>query len=387
MKILILTTAPTSLAVKRIKYEAEKRGHTVLIVNPMDLFLLISNIESGYDRLYYVVGGKVCRLNIKDYDAAVVRLGDQTGYGSFIVEHINKNLKVFCTNSAEGVRNASNQLRTLQVLSSNGIPTPRTVYAQNPNHIEHLINKVGGYPIVVKLLHGSGGQGVSLLRDKKTAIPVLQSLFKSRSSVIIQEYLDSGRVDFRVIVIGGTVVASFQRTAAKGNFKANLKQGGIGTPFQLDEADKQLCINATKALNLGTAGIDLIKHNGRTYVIEANANFGWGVEKITRLNIADMMVQYCEQNYQNKNVEKAQGLTFQKQLMNERMQSEALSHQIGVLNDRMKFFTEDSYIKKIYRSAKGKIVSYTDRNRNTKKIKVQYVKDIYTIILDSFQIK
>ncbi len=387
MKLLILATSKTSKAVIRIRYEAIKLGHTVLVVNPMDLFLLISNSESGYDRIYYAVGGKVCRLNIKDFDAAVVRLGDQTGYGAFIVEHINKNLRVFCTNSAEGIRNATNQLKTLQVLSSNGIPTPRTVFAQNPTHIEHLINKVGGYPIVVKLLHGSGGQGVSLLRDKKTAVPVLQSLFKSRSSVIIQEYLDSGRVDYRVIVLGGTVVASYKRTAAKGNFKANLKQGGNGTPVQLDEADKLLCINAARALNLGSAGIDLIKHDGRTYVIEANANFGWGVEKITRLNIAVMMVQYCEQNYQNKNVEKTQVLSFQKQLMNERMQNEALSQHIGVLNGHMKFFTEDSYVKKIYRSAKGKVVSYTDRNRNKKKIKVQFIKDIYTIMLDSFQIK
>lgn len=389
MKVLILATSKTSKAVIRIRYEAIKRGHTVLIVHPMDLFLLISSSESGYDRLYHVENGKVSRINIKDFSAVIVRLGEMVGNGSFLVEHLNMNLKLFSTISAEGIRTTSNQLKTLQILSSNGIATPRTVFAQNANHIEHLIEKVGGYPVICKITQGSsGGNGVSLLKDKKTAIPILQSLFKSRSSVILQEYLPSGGKDCRVLVLGqSTVIASMERSAAKNDFRANLKQHANAKPIELDEHDKQLCINAARALNIGAVGLDLIKHNGRTYVIEANANFGWNIEKITRLNIAEMMVQYCEQNYQNKNMEKAQVLSFQKQLQNELMQTEALSQHIEVLNDRLKYFTEDKYIREVYQKAKGKTVSYQDRNRNKKKVKVEYLKDVYQIILDSFEIK
>ncbi len=387
MNILILATSKTSHAVKRLRYEALKRGHKVLIVNPMDLFLLISNSESGYDRLYYVSGGKVRRLNIKDYDAVIPRIGDNTGYGAFLVAQLNENLRLFSTNSAEGIRNATNQLKTLQVLSSNGIPTPRTVFAQNPAHIDYLIEKVGGYPIICKLTHGSGGSGVSLLKDKKTAIPILQSLFKSRSSVIIQEYLDSGRIDYRVIVLGGTVVGSFKRTASSGQYRANLKQDGKGSPVQLDEADKLLCINAARALNLGAVGIDLIKHYGKTYVIEANANFGWGIEKITGLNIGEMMIQYCVQNYQAKNIEKSQALSYQRQLADERMSNDALARQVESLNERISFFTDDKYLRNVFKKAKGKNVKYQDRSKNSKRVKVENMGDVFRIMIDTFIVK
>ncbi len=114
MNILILSTSKTSPAVKRIAREAINRGHKVLIVDPMDLFLLISNSESGYDRLYLVDKGTVRRINIKDIDVVIPRIGNNVSYGAFILEHLNKNLRIFSSNSAEAIRVASNQLKTLQ---------------------------------------------------------------------------------------------------------------------------------------------------------------------------------------------------------------------------------------------------------------------------------
>ena len=387
MNILILATTANSEAVKRLQYEAKKRKHAVLILNPMDIFIRISSSEAGYDSVYYVYKGKVNRLNIKDCDAVIPRVGDNVGYGAFVLEHLNKNQRIFSTNSAEGLRNASNQLKTIQLMSSHGLPTPKTVFSVNPLHIQHLIEKIGGYPAVCKLLHGSGGFGVSLLKDRQTGIAILQSLFKSRSSVILQEYLEAGGTDYRVIVIGGTVVASFQRTSAKGDFRANLKQNGTGKKVTLSDEDKELCVSAARALNLSAVGIDLIKANGRTYVVEANANFGWGVEKICNINIAEMMVLFCEQNYQAKNIENSQVLSYQRQLFEVRMRNESLSKHNASLNEQFRFFTDDKFIRSIYKKAKGQTVSYQDRNRNNQQIKVENFRDIFQIMKDSFQIK
>ena len=387
MNILILATTANSEAVKRLQYEAKKRKHAVLILNPMDIFIRISSSEAGYDSVYYVYKGKVNRLNIKDCDAVIPRVGDNVGYGAFVLEHLNKNQRIFSTNSAEGLRNASNQLKTIQLMSSHGLPTPKTVFSVNPLHIQHLIEKIGGYPAVCKLLHGSGGFGVSLLKDRQTGIAILQSLFKSRSSVILQEYLEAGGTDYRVIVIGGTVVASFQRTSAKGDFRANLKQNGTGKKVTLSDEDKELCVNAARATGLYTAGVDLIKSNGKSFIIEVNANWGWESEKITGVNVAEILIQFCEQNYEKKNIEKSQVLSYQRQLFEERMRNESLSKQIASLNDQFKFFTDDKNIRDIYKRAKGQNVSYQDRNRNNQQIKVDNLRDIFQIMKDSFQIK
>ncbi len=293
-------------------------------------------------------------------------LGDNVNYGSFIVEHLNKNLGIFSTASADGIRNASNQLKALQLFSSFGLPTPRTAFAQNPSHIGHLIEKIGGYPIVVKLLHGSGGTGVALLKDRSSAIPIIQSLYKSRSKFILQEYLDSGGKDYRVIVIGNQVVASVQRDAKRGDFRANLQLGGSGRPVTLSGADKDLCIKAARAADLSVAGVDIIKSSGKTYLLEINACFGFKAENITGINIARKIIQYCEQNYQEKDQEKI------------------MSNQLLEANKQLGLFTGDKYIQEVFKKAKGKRISYKDRHQKSHQVTVKRLEDIYQIMIDSF---
>ena len=384
MRYLILSTARNCIATKRLTKEALDRGHKVTVIDPSKLFLLISNSEQGYDRLFYVDGGKVTRINIKDYDAIIPRIGDNVGYGAFIVEHLNKNLGIFSTASAEGIRNATNQLKSLQLFSSYGLPTPRTVFAQNPNHIEHLIEKVGGYPIVVKLLQGSGGNGVALLKDKSSAIPTLQSLFKSRSSVLIQEYLNSGGTDYRVIVAGNRVITAFKRSAKKGDFRANLKQGGYGAPVNLSTQDKDLCIHAARAVNLQVVGMDIIKASGKTYVIEANANFGYTAESITGTNIAQQTIRFCEQNYRTRAHESDRTSAVQGLLVEERLKSDSMAKQLLAFKKEMGLLTEDRYIQEVFSKAQGKRITYRDREQKRRQVTVTSLQDIFQIMRDSF---
>lgn len=387
MNMLILATAPASIAVKRLTYEANKRKHTVRVVNPMDLFLLVSNSEAGYDRIYQVQKGSVQRLNIKETDTIIVRVGDQVNYAAFALEHMHKNMKIFSTNPAEGIRTASNQLKTLQLLSSNGILTPRTVYASNPVHISDMIERLGGFPIVCKLSHGSGGSGVSLLPDRKTATPILQSLFKSRSSFILQEYLKSGGEDYRVIVIGDQAVACMKRFAVRGDFRANLKQQGKGEAYQLREEEKELAVRACKAAELYTAGVDMIKSGGRFYVIEVNANWGWESEKITGVNYSELLIQFCEQNYQKYIPTKQKVVNYEKLISDERKRYDELLTKVFSSNQRYRQLVADPYIKQIYKKSKDHNVSYRNRENKKCEIRVETIEDLFQIMKDSFVIK
>lgn len=384
IRYLILSSARNCTATKRLTKEALDLGHKVKVIDPSKLFLLISNSEQGYDRLFYVDGGKATRVNKKDYDAIIPRIGDNVSYGAYIVEHLNKNLGIFSTASAEGIRNATNQLKSLQLFSSYGLPTPRTVFAQNPNHIEHLIEKVGGYPIVVKLLQGSGGNGVALLKDKSSAIPTLQSLFKSRSSVLIQEYLDSGGTDFRAIVAGNQVITAFRRSSKKGDFRANLKQGGYGAPVNLSTQDKDLCIHAARAVNLQVVGMDIIKSSGKTFVIEANANFGYNVESITGINVAKQTIRFCEQNYRTRALETDRTSAVQGLLLEERLKNDSMAKQLLAIKKEMGLLTEDQYIQELFNRAQGKRITYRDRDQKRRQITVTSLQDIFQIMRDCF---
>jgi ribosomal protein S6--L-glutamate ligase len=387
MNILILATGKNSKAVKRIEYEAKKRNHNVLIVDPMDMSIRISSSSSGYDSIYIHDRKSVRKLNIKDIDVVIPRIGNQVSFAAFILEHLHSNLKIFSTNPAEGIRNASNQLKTLQLLSSNGLPTPRTTYTQNPAHFDQVFDQIGPSQKIVKQTFGSGGSGVSLLKDRKTAIPILQSLNKARASFILQEYLPANGKDYRVIVFGNQVVACMERSAARGDFRANLKQHGSGKAFHLSEEDKALAVRACKAAGLYTAGVDLIMANGRTVVIECNANWGWESEKITGINYSELLIKFCEQNYHKQIPEKLKVVNYEKLLAEERSQFDTLFESIKNTNARYRALVGSPYIREALKKAKGHNVSYTDRNNKRCEITVNTFDDLFKIMTDTFILK
>ncbi len=74
MRILLLSTAQNCFATQRITKEGNSGGHKMTVIDPLKLFLLISNSELGYDRLFHVDGKNVSRVNIKYYDAIIPRL-------------------------------------------------------------------------------------------------------------------------------------------------------------------------------------------------------------------------------------------------------------------------------------------------------------------------
>ncbi|HEC42679.1 MAG TPA: RimK family alpha-L-glutamate ligase [Bacteroides sp.] len=350
MRTLVLTVAERSQAVRAIVRGGKKRGHTMLIVDPMRMNLLISNKSSGYDRIYLTKEDTITRVNMKDVDAIIPRIGQHVNYSSFIVDHLSNNLGIYSTQSAEGILNAANKLRTLQICSDAGIPTPRTIGINVNSPLTSLIEKIGGFPIVIKLLHGSGGEGVALLRDKSSAISTIQSLMKARTGILLQEYINSGGKDYRVIVMGNKVVVSYQRSAPRGEIRTSLQIGGQGTPVNLSEEDLSICIRAAKATGLSIAGVDLIKdHSGKPYVIEVNSNFGFRVEKITGVDVADYIIRYVESNYEK---------------VTERYNLRSLLNENHKLRNRLDLISQDQHLCSICKQVKRNQVNPREQSSN-----------------------
>ena len=373
MRILILSGADHNIAVTAIMRAGRRRGHEMFVANPMRMNLLISDKSSGYDRIYLHKDGQLGRVNVKDIDALIPRIGQHVQYCSFIVDHLSNNLGIFSVQSSEGILNAANKLRTLQICSDAGLPTPRTIGLNMNSPITLLIEKLGGFPVVIKLLHGSGGQGVALLKDKASAVSTIQSLIKARTNILLQQYINSGGKDYRVIVMGNQVVASYQRSAPRGEFRANLQVGGQGSPVKLSDQDKSICIRAAQAIGLKIAGVDIIKdQSGNTFLIEVNSNFGFQVEKITGIDVADNIIRYVEANYHDKPSQRNYFKTLQKDNQ--------------LLRSKLDPFYKNPYLAAAYKSAHGKQVSYTDRSDKRRRIIINQPEDLLKIMVDTFQI-
>ena len=80
MRIIILATSENNLASKAIHKTAKKRGHQVEIMDPSQMNLLVSNVPSGYDRLYFSKNSSLYRITVKDLDAIIPRIGQNINY-------------------------------------------------------------------------------------------------------------------------------------------------------------------------------------------------------------------------------------------------------------------------------------------------------------------
>ncbi len=299
MNITILSAAPNSKATKSIIAAGEKRNHKMTVLDPAYLYLLVSDAVNGYDRIYdgWQSGNKPIRINAKNVDAVISRIGKNLSYGVSVLQHFKENLSIFTTQSPEGIKTASDKLLSIQKISKAKIKVPKTVIADNGVHVDWMLEQVGGLPAIAKMLNGSQGIGVFPLESKLQTKAMLESFYKSKTKVLLQQMIDGEAKDIRAIVIDNEVVTAMERTAPKDDIRSNISLGGTGKKIELSEADKDICIRSANACGLQVAGVDIMKNKeGQSFILEVNSNYGYSIEQITGVDISTPLIKYCEKN-------------------------------------------------------------------------------------------
>ncbi len=195
-------------------------------------------------------------------------------------------------NRAEAIRQSDDKMLTHIALSGKGIYQPNTVSSplffageDNPEFLDKVENLIH-YPIVVKENYGSFGKGVFLAKDRKE----LQSLRAKLLSVphLYQQYVECDSSDYRLIVIGGKVVAAMRRKAVGGDFRSNIGLGGVGSAVIPTEPMRQMAAACAITLGLDYCGVDILKgEDGNLYIAEVNSNAMFAAaEKATGVNVA-----------------------------------------------------------------------------------------------------
>jgi ribosomal protein S6--L-glutamate ligase len=297
-KILILSRNENLYSTKRIFEEGIKRNHLIEIIDYTKCHMLM---EKGKPYIYY--GDK----DISNVDAIIPRIGaTNTFYGSAIIRQFEMK-KIFTTCGSLALLRARDKLRSLQILSKSGIDIPKTAFAKYPEDIDNLIKRVGGPPLIIKLLEGTQGLGVVLAETKTAARSVLEAFYGLKANILVQEYIkESAGEDIRVFVIDDKIIGSIKRkNFIKDEFRANLHRGGFAEETALSEKEKQIALKAAKSLGLKIAGIDLLRSKRGPLVIEVNPSPGLeGIESATNINIAEKIIQYIEKHFKTNNVKK-----------------------------------------------------------------------------------
>jgi hypothetical protein len=176
-----------------------------------------------------------------------------------------------------------------------GLPTPRTVplVTSDRSHLKAAVRAVGGLPVIVKALGGSGGVGV-MRADTPAALYSLADLMVSDGRVAFLSAYVSPAVHWRVTVVGDRAVAAYRNIAAPDDFRTYASDDPEDHTDQPPAALARLAVAAVRALKLELGGVDILEHeSGRLYLLEANFPCYFAQSQtVAGIDVAGAMVEH-----------------------------------------------------------------------------------------------
>lgn len=345
MKLAILSCSPNAYSTRRLKEAAEQRGHTAKVLNTLKFAI---DLDKGSPDLYYR------QKPLSNYDAMLPRIGASiTYYGTAVVRQFQQ-MDVFCANTAHGILNSRDKLRSMQILSRHHIGIPRTTFVRDKKDVLPAIARVGGAPVVIKLIEGTQGIGVLLADSEKQAESIIELLQSQKQNVLIQKFVaESKGKDVRAFVVGDQVVGAMRRVAQGQEFRSNVHRGGIAEPIELDEQYRETAIRCTQILGLQVAGVDMLEGKDGPQVMEVNSSPGLeGIETCTDLDIAGAVVDYIAAQVDFPEIDVRQRLTVSKGYGVSEIYVPEGSKFVGQSIVETKFAESDINVLTLYRGSK-----------------------------------
>lgn len=293
MKIAVLSRNENLYSTRRLVEAAGERGHDVEVLDFLKCSMVI---EKKNPEIYY--GGK----KLIGIDAVIPRIGaSRTFYGTAVVRQFEM-MHVFPANESQAIVRSRDKLRTMQILARAGLGMPVTAFASDPDDINHLIEEVGGAPLVIKLLQGTQGIGVVLAETKKAAKSVMEAFYGVKANMLIQEFIKEAKgADIRALVVGGKVVGAMKRQGAEGEFRSNIHRGGSANEIKLSRRERSTAVKAANLLGLNVAGVDMLQSSAGPKIMEVNSSPGLeGIEKATGIDVASKIIEFIEENAHRK---------------------------------------------------------------------------------------
>ncbi len=272
----------------RLLEEGYKLGVSFKILDQSQFELLVD--DKGLWQAYY--NGQ----KLEEPEFILVRSGAETNYAGFAVLRFYEQLGVPLYNPRRAIERSADKLYAQKILGTAGIAMPKSLLGRCPPDID-LVERELGFPVVLKVLNGTCGQGIMLANDREQLRDVMGLLAQTGGDIriLFQQYITAshGR-DLRVLVTGGKVQGCMERRST-GGFKSNVSLGGVGSEHPVTSEIEKLALAAASALELDVAGVDLLMDENGYKVCEVNSAPGFtgegGMEAACRLNVAKLIIE------------------------------------------------------------------------------------------------
>lgn len=287
MRLAILSRNEELYSTRALVEAGKRRGHDVRVMDTLQFDIRISHRKA---ELFYQ--GKP----VGPIDAVIPRIGASITFFGLAVVRQFEMMGVYCLNESQAIARSRDKLRSLQILSRHDIGVPQTEFTRQADHVQDCIERVGGPPVVVKLLQGTQGIGVVLAESTRAASSVVEAFHGLDQNILIQQFIKEAKgADIRALVVGRKVVAAIKRQAVSGEFRSNLHRGGSATKIRLSPECRRTALAAARVLGLRVAGVDMLESRQGPMIMEVNSSPGLeGVTRATGVDVAGAIIELLE---------------------------------------------------------------------------------------------
>jgi len=285
MEIGILRSSFKEYGSRRLLQEANKSGKGVKL-DPRHLCLILGNKLDGHS---------IYEKHISKFDAVIPRfLTKYFDFGLLATQHL-ENMGVPVINSATAIKTCKNKYLTSLALQRKRIPQPMSAIALQSKDIMRVIKHLPK-PLIFKAIEGSEGFGITKINSDSDALDWAQTFAGFHKPIYIQEFVDHGGEDCRILVVGGKIIAAIKRVSRNKSWKTNISQGNIAVPFKPNKELKEIALRCTDVVKTDVCGVDIaIDKEKGPVVIELNQFAGFrGTEKSTKKNVAGEIIKFAK---------------------------------------------------------------------------------------------
>ena len=299
MNILIAGVTDTKLEqAKRLREEAEKRGHYIEFTLPSRLQILIGpknkrfklqGLKKPISKFDIIYAWTISPRRKKDWFLFLDYLHFKYGISVIYDKYVDLLYRKYLTPTYDYVIQKKAKIRF-----------PKSVVFYNKAGALWAIKKIK-LPAILKINAigmMSKGRGVRLVKTKKDLLDIVLEYKKLANRFILRQFIPNDG-DIRVFIVGYKAIGAMYRHPKQGDFRSNISQGGYGEVFDLKQniKVKKIAEKVAKLLRAEIAGVDVMLHKitGKPYILEVNHGPQFtGLEHYTKINAAKKIIEYFE---------------------------------------------------------------------------------------------
>ncbi len=299
MKIVALAQRPDLYSHQRLQTVAVERGHQFDIVPTLSCYMSIASREP---QVFF--NGKT----LSGYDAVVPRIGVSiTFYGLAVLRQFEMR-GVYPLNESVAIGRSRDKLRSLQLLSRDGLNLPTTTFAHDARVSKQVVQAAGGAPLLIKLLDESQGMRVVLAETDGSAQSVIEAFRRAKVNILVQGAInDPDAIGIRALVLGGQVIAATSRSMARDTGDSKDRRH-VAKAIDITQAEEKAAIDAAAAIGLNLCGVDLVRTSDDPIVQDVTSSPGLeDIENETGIDAASKIIEFLENAATRKPETRGQG--------------------------------------------------------------------------------